>query len=195
MAKIKELLFRRFSLFAGLLALASVLVLSYFYYHLQINSPFIYEQAMSHIYEYRVLDSRTYLFSNHEQINFSSARDNLNIQQSLIATLGELFYNLESQGIKTPNSDGIREMEKSIALRKSWLMICSKEDYCSIEEWNNIQAKSKIAGEAMLTSFYNLLWEQEEAWSKNLRIFYMLSIILLLTTLFFAAKPLSSTKP
>jgi len=188
MCKIKELLFKRFSLFAGLLALASVFALSYFYYRLQANSPFAYEQIIANISEYRVLDSRIYLFSATDEINFAAAKDNLNIQQSLITSTEELFYNLSNREIKVPNSDGLNEIERSITLRKRWLAMCSKGEPCDIEEWNNARAKAWAACETLLASFYNLLWEQEEAWSKNLRIFYILSVMLLLSTLFFAAK-------
>jgi len=184
----RELLFKRFSLFAGILALASVFALSYFYYRLQANSPFVYEQIIANISEYRVLDSRIYLFSGPDEINFAAAKDNLNIQQSLIASTEELFYNLINREIKVPNKNGLDEIEKSITLRKRWLAMCSKGDACDIEEWNNARAKAWTACETLLASFYNLLWEHEEAWSKNLRIFYILSIMLLLSTLFFAAK-------
>jgi len=185
---IKELLFKRFSLFAGLLALASVFVLSYFYYRLQANSPFVYEQIIADISEYRVLDSRIYLFSGSEEINFATAKDNLRFQQELIASIGERFYNLSNREIKVPNLNGLDEIENSIALRKRWLAMCSKGESCDIGEWNNARAKAWAACETLLASFYNLLWEQEETWSKNLRIFYILSVMLLLSTLFFAAK-------
>ena len=177
----KELLFRRFSLFAGLLALASIFVLSYFYYRLQANSPFIYEQIIANISEYRVLDSRV-------QANFETAIDNLNIQQALIASIREQLYNLNNQEIKVPTPDGLYEIEMSIAVRMRWLAFCSRGDSCNIDEWNNAQAKAWVASEILQSSFYNLLWELEESWSKNLRIFYMLSVMLLLSTLFFAAK-------
>ncbi|MCL2282125.1 MAG: hypothetical protein FWC26_02285 [Fibromonadales bacterium] len=182
---LKELLLRRFSLFSGLLALASILVLSYFYYRLHTNSPFVYEQIIANISEYRVLDSRIYIFG---RINFDAAKDNLEIQQSLVSSTKELFYDLSNQKIKVPNADALYEIEKSIASRMRWLATCSRGDSCNIDEWNNARARAWESCETLLASFYNLLWEQEEAWSKNLRIFYLLSVILLLSTLFFAAK-------
>jgi hypothetical protein len=188
MSKIKELLFWRFSLFAGFLALASVFLLSYFYYRLQINSPFAYEQVIANISEYRVVDSRIRLFYSPEQINFASAKDNLDIQKSLMASTGELFSGLDERGIKVPNEEGLQEIEKSISLRIRWLAECSKGESCNIDEWNNASFKAWEACETLLASFYNLLAEQEEAWSKNLRIFYILSVMLLLSTLFFAAR-------
>jgi len=186
--KIKELLFRRFSLPAGLLAFASVLVLSYFYYRLQINTPFAYEQIIANISEYRLLDSRISIFENPEQINFSYIKDNLNIQQSLVASTAELMNNLNNGGIKIPNTDALFEIEKNISLRMRWLLTCSKSETCNVEEWFYSRAKAHDACGTLLASFYNLVAEQEEAWSKNLKIFYILSIMLLLSTLFFAAK-------
>ncbi len=188
MSKIKELLFWRFSLFAGLLALASILVLSYFYYRLQINSPFVYEQVIANISEYRVINSRIRPLNGFEQVNFEFAKDNLNIQQALIASTGELFSNLSEHGIKIPNSDNLNEIEKSIHLRIRWLNLCSKGESCNIEEWNYANIRAWEACETLLASFYKLLAEQEEIWSKNLRIFYILSVMLLLSTLFFAAQ-------
>ena len=170
---LKELLFRRFSLLTGLLALASIFVLSYFYYRLHINSPFIYEQIIANITEYKVLDSR-----------FGSAKDNLNIQHALVISIKEQFYNLSNQEIKIPSTNALDEMELSIALR----LRCLNEENCNAYEWNNAQAKAWEASETLLAAFYNLRLEQEETWSKNLRIFYMLSVLLLLSTLFFAAK-------
>jgi len=187
MSKIRELLFWRFSLFAGLLALASVLVLSYFYYRLQINSPFVYEQVIANISEYRVIDSRIRIFDGPEHINFTSAKDNLNIQKSLMETTGKLFSGLSERGIKVPNAEGLNEIDKSISLRMRWLTVCSKGESCNIDEWNYASFKAWESCETLLASFYNLLAEQEEVWSKNLRIFYILSVMLLLSTLFFAA--------
>jgi len=186
--KIKELLFRRFSLPAGLLAFASVLVLSYFYYRLQINSPFAYEQIIANISEYRLIDSRISISENPEHINFSYIRDNLNIQQSLVASTAELMNNLNNGGIKVPSTDALFEIEKNISLRTRWLLTCSKSETCNVEEWLYSRAKAHDACGTLLASFYNLVAEQEEAWSKNLRIFYILSIMFLLSTLFFAAK-------
>jgi hypothetical protein len=188
MLKIRELLFRRFSLLAGLLALASIFILSYFYYRLQVNSPFIYEQIIASISEYRVLDSRFSLFGNSGQVNLAVAKDNLSIQQSLISYAEEQFYSLGNLEIKVPNSDGLYEIQNSITSRMRWLAACSKGGSCNIEEWNSAQAKAWEACETLLASFYSLRWEQEDAWSKNLRIFYMLSVMLLLATLLFAAK-------
>jgi hypothetical protein len=188
MFKIKELLLRRFSLPAGLLALASILVLSYFYYRLQVNTPFAYEQIIANIYEYRLLDSRIYVFENPAQINFSYVKDNLRIQQSLLASTEELLNDLSNNGIRVPKVDGISEIEKSITLRMRWLAVCSKSDSCNIEEWHYSKAKAHDACGILLASFYNLLAELEEAWSKNLRIFYILSVMFLLSTLLFAAK-------
>jgi len=185
--KIRELLFRRFSLPAGLLAFASVLVLSYFYYRLQINTPFAYEQIIANISEYRLLDSRIYVSENPEQINFSYVRDNLNIQQSLVASTEELMNNLSNGGIKVPNTDALFEIEKNISLRIRWLSECLKNNSCNVEEWRYSRAKAHDACGTLLASFYNLVAEQEEAWSKNLKIFYILSVMLLLSTLFFAA--------
>jgi len=170
---LKELLFRRFSLLAGLLALASIFVLSYFYYRLYVNAPFIYEQIISNITEYRVLDSR-----------FGAAKDNLNIQYALMISIKEQFYTLSNQEIKVPSINALEEMELSIALR----LRCSNEENCNIDEWNNAQAKAWEASETLLVAFYNLRLEQADTWSKNLRVFYMLSVLLLLSTLFFAAK-------
>ena len=187
MSKIKELLFRRFSLLAGLLALASILVLSYFYYRLQADTPFSYEHLIYNIFEYRVLDSRIYIFSNPEQINYAATRDNLIFQQSLIASIEEQFYNLYHREIKVPNPEAIFEIKTSINLRMRWLESCLEENACNIEDWHKNQDRAWMASEALLTDFYNLLWEQEEARSKNLRIFYILSVMLLLSTLFFAA--------
>jgi len=178
---LKELLFRRFSLLAGLLAIASIFVLSYFYYRLQANSPFIYEQIIANISEYRVLDSRI-------QTNFETAKDNLNIQTALVSSIKEQFYALSTKEIKLPNPDAIYDIEMSITLRMRLLALCLKTDSCSIEEWNKARAKAWEACETLLVSFYNLRLEQEEIWSKNLRIFYMLSVMLLLSTLFFAAQ-------
>jgi hypothetical protein len=186
-SKIKELLFRRFSLFSGLLALASILVLSYFYYSLQIKSPFLYEQVIANLSEYRVLDSRIHIFADFEGVDFNSAKDNLNIQQSLITHITEWFYNLSSDGIKVPSTDGLYEIEKSIALRKRWITACSRDGSCNIEEWDYARTKAWDACEMLLISFHNLVAEHEEAWSKNLRIFYILSVMFLLSTLFFAA--------
>jgi len=186
--KIKELLFRRFSLPAGLLAFASVLVLSYFYYRLQINTPFAYEQIIANISEYRLLDSRIYVSENPSQINFSYVRDNLNIQQSLMSSTEELLNNLSNGGIKIPNTDALFEIEKNISIRMRWLLGCSKSGSCNVEEWHYSRAKAHDACEILLAAFYNLVLEQEEAWAKNLRIFYMLSIMFLLSTLLFAAK-------
>jgi hypothetical protein len=186
-SKIKELLFRRFSLFSGLLALASILVLSYFYYSLQIKSSFVYEQVIANLSEYRVLDSRIRIFADFKGIDFDSAKDNLNIQQSLITHTTEWFYNLSNDGIKVPSTDALYEIEKSIVLRMRWITVCSRGDSCNIEEWDYARAKAWDACEILLVSFYNLLAEQEEAWSKNLRIFYILSVMFLLSTLLFAA--------
>jgi len=186
--KIKELLFRPFSLPAGLLAFASILVLSYFYYRLQINTPFAYEQIIANISEYRLLDSRIYVSENPEQINFSYVKDNLNIQQSLVASTEELLGNLSNGGIKIPNTDALLEIEKNISLRIRWLLICSKSASCNVEEWRYSRAKAHEACGILLASFYNLVAEQEEAWARNLRIFYMLSVMFLLSTLFFAAE-------
>ena len=191
--KIKELLFRHFSLPAGLLALASVLVLSYFYYRLQINTPFAYEQIIANISEYRLLDSRIYVSENPEQINFSYVRDNLNIQQSLVASTEELLNNLNNGGIKVPNTEALVEIEKNITLRIRWLSECLKNTSCNVEEWSYSRAKAHDACGILLASFYNLVAEQEETWAKNLRIFYMLSIMFLLSTLFFAAFTRSPT--
>jgi len=185
---IKELLFRRFSLLAGLFAIASVLILSYFYYRLQINTPFAYEQIIANISEYRLLDSRIYVSENPEQMNFSYIKDNLNIQQSLIVSTEELLNNLSNKGIKIPNMDPLFEIEKNISLRIRWLLICLKSNSCNVEEWYYSRAKAHDACGILLASFYNLVAEQEEAWSKNLRIFYILSVMFLLSTLFFAAK-------
>jgi len=187
MSKIKELLFWRFSLFAGLLALASVLALSYFYYRLQMNSPFVYEQIIANISEYRVIDSKIRFFNSPEQVNFESARDNLNMQKSLMASTGELYSSLNERGIRVPDSDDFNEIEKSINLRIGWLALCSKGESCNIDEWNYASIRAWEACETLRASFYNLLTEQEETWSKNLRIFYILSVMLLLSTLFFAA--------
>jgi len=178
---LKELLFRRFSLLAGLLALASIFVLSYFYYRLQANSPFIYEQIIANISEYRILDSRI-------QTSFETARDNLNIQTALVSSIKEQFYDLSTQEIKVPDFDAIYDIEMSVTLRMRWIATCLKSDSCNVEEWNKARAKAWEACETLLVSFYNLRLEQEEIWSKNLRIFYMLSVMLLLSTLFFAAK-------
>jgi len=183
----RELLFRRFSLPAGLLAFASVLVLSYFYYRLQINTPFAYEQIIANISEYRLLDSRIYVSEDPKQINFSYVRDNLNIQQSLVASTEELLNNLSNGGIKVPNTDALFEIEKNITLRIRWLSECLKNDSCNVEEWRYSRAKAHDACGILLASFYNLVAEQEEAWAKNLKIFYILSVMLLLSTLFFAA--------
>jgi len=166
-------LFRRFSLLAGLVALASIFVLSYFYYRLHVNSPFIYEQIIANISEYRVLDSR-----------LGVARDNLNIQQALITSIKEQFYALNNQEIEVPDINAIYEIELSVALR----IRCLNEETCNANEWNNAQAKAWEASETLLAAFYNLRLEQESTWAKNLRIFYMLSVLLLLSTLFFAAK-------
>lgn len=170
---LKELLFRRFSLLAGLLALASIFVLSYVYYRLYINSPFIYEQIIANISEYRILDSR-----------FGAAKDNLNIQHALIISIKDQFYKLSDQEIKVPSTNALDEIELSIASR----VRCLNEESCNIDEWNNAQAKAWAASETLLVDFYNLRLEQEETWAKNLGIFYMLSVLLLLSTLFFAAK-------
>jgi len=185
---VKELLFRRFSLPAGLLAFASVFVLSYFYYRLQINTPFAYEQIIANISEYRLIDSRIYVSENPGQMNFSHIKDNLHIQQSLMASTQELLNNLSDNGIKIPNTDALFEIEKNITLRMRWLAVCSKSDSCNIEEWHYSRAKVYDACGILLASFYNLIAELEEDWAKNLRIFYILSVMLLLFTLFFAAK-------
>jgi len=185
---LKELLFRRFSLPAGLLAFASILVLSYFYYRLQINTPFAYEQIIANIYEYRLLDSRIQISENPKQINFSVAKDNLNIQLSLMASTEELLNNLNNNGIKVPNSDALFEIEKNISMRMRWLLLCSKSDSCNVEEWQYNRAKAYDACGILLASFYSLVSELEEAWAKNLRIFYILSVMFLLSTLLFAAK-------
>jgi len=185
---IKELLFRHFSLPAGLLAFASILVLSYFYYRLQVNTPFAYEQIIANISEYRLLDSRIYVSENPKQINFSYIKDNLKIQQSLMASTEELLNDLSNKGIKVPNTDVLFEIEKNISMRMRWLLACSKSDSCNVEEWHYNRAKAYDVCGILLASFYNLVAEQEEAWSKNLRIFYILSVMFLLSTLFFAAK-------
>jgi hypothetical protein len=185
--KIKELLFRRFSLPAGLLAFASVLVLSYFYYRLQVNTPFAYEQIIANISEYRLLDSRIYVSEDPSQMNFSYTLDNLKIQQSLMTSTEELLNNLSNGGIKIPNTEALFEIEKNISIRMRWLLACSKSDFCKVEEWHYSRAKAHNACEILLASFYNLVAEQEEAWARSLRIFYMLSIMFLLSTLFFAA--------
>jgi hypothetical protein len=183
MLDVKELLFRRFSLLAGLLALISILFLSYFYYRLHANSPFAYEQIIANVYEYRVLDSRLNIFGDFEHI-----RDNLSFQQSLMASVAELFYNLEGKGIKVPDARPLREIESSITQRRHLILVCEKNNSCDIDEWNNIRARAWEACETLLASFHNLLLEQEEAWFKNLRIFYISSVLLLLSTLFFAAR-------
>jgi len=186
--KLKELLFRRFSLPAGLLAFASILVLSYYYYRLQINTPFAYEQIIANISEYRLLDSRIYVSENPQQINFSYIGDNLNIQQSLVASTMDLINNLNNSGIKIPNTDALFEIEKNISLRMRWLLTCSKSDTCNVEEWFYSRARAHDACGILLAALYNLVAEQEEAWAKNLKIFYILSVMLLLSTLLFAAK-------
>jgi hypothetical protein len=187
MSKIKELLFSRFSLLAGLLALASILVLSYFYYRLQVISPFAYEQVIANMSEYRLLDSRIRFFDDSEQINFALAKDNLDIQQSLVTSTREQFYILSDRGLKVPSTETLSEIEKGIALRTRWLATCTDGDSCNIEEWNYARGRAWEACELLLASFYGLIAEQEEAWSKNLRIFYMLSVMFLLSTLLFAA--------
>jgi len=186
--KVKELLLRRFSLPAGLIAFASILVLSYFYYRLQINTPFAYEQIIANISEYRLLDSRIFISENPRHINFSYVNDNLNIQQSLVASTAELMNNLNNGGIKVPSSDALFEIEKNISLRMRWLLTCSKSDSCNVDEWFYSRAKAYDACGTLLAAFYNLVAEQEEAWSKNLKIFYILAVLLLLSTLFFAAE-------
>jgi len=183
-----ELLFRRFSLLAGLLAIASIFFLSYFYYRLHANSPFAYEQIIANVYEYRVLDSRINLTGDSEYINLSFAKDNLIFQQSLVTSITELFYGLEERGIKVPNAKPLNEIENSVMLRRQWLAACEKNNSCDIDEWNYIRSRAWEACETLLASFHNLLLEQEETWFKNLRIFYISSILLLLSTLFFAAK-------
>jgi hypothetical protein len=186
--KIKEILFWRFSLFGGLLALVSVLVLSYFYYRLHSNSPFIYSQIISNIYEYRVLDSRIYLAGSPEQFNFALAKDNLKIQQSLINSTIELFNNLSVNEIKVPDINDFYEIESSITQRIRWLAICQKNYSCNIDEWNEARSKAQVACETLQGLFNNLQLGQANVMSKNLRIFYILSVMLLLSTLFFAAK-------
>jgi len=186
--KIKELLLRRFSLPAGLLAFASVLVLSYYYYRLQINTPFAYEQIIANISEYRLLDSRIHVSENPSQINFSYIGDNLNIQQSLVASTRDLMNNLSNGGIKVPSTDALFEIEKNISLRMRWLLNCSKSDSCNVEEWFYSRSKAHDACGILLANFYELVAEQEEAWAKNLKIFYILSVMLLLSTLLFAAR-------
>jgi hypothetical protein len=184
----KGLLFRRFSLLAGLIALASIFFLSYLYYRLHANSPFAYEQIMVNTYEYRVLDSRINIFGNSGDVNLAFLRDNLSFQQSIIASVRELFYILKEKGIEVPDAKYIQEIENSIAQRKNWLATCEKNNFCNIGEWNYMRAKAMEASEALLASFHNLLLKQEETWFKNLRIFYISSVLLLLSTLFFAAR-------
>ena len=186
--KIKELLFRRFSLPAGILAFACILILSYFYYRLQINTPFAYEQIIANISEHRLLDSRINIFENPEQINFSYVKDNLRIQQSLMASTRDLLNDLSNNGIKIPNTEALYEIEKSIAMRMRWLAVCSKSDSCVVEEWYYSRAKAHEACGILLASFYNLLADIETSWSKDLRLFYILSVIFLLSALFFAAR-------
>jgi hypothetical protein len=180
--------FRRFSLFAGLLALASILFLSYLYYRLHANSPFAYAQIIAGIYEYRVLDSRINIAGDSGRINFAFARDNLSFQQSLMMSVTELFYGLEAKGIKVPDSKPLGEIESSIMQRKRFLAACEKNNFCDANEWNYVRAKAWESCETLLASFHNLLLEQEETWFKNLRIFYISSVLLLLSTLFFAAR-------
>jgi hypothetical protein len=184
----KRLLFKRFSLLAGLVALASIFFLSYLYYRLHINSPFAYEQILANVYEYRVLDSRINLFGDPENMNLAFPKDNLSFQQSLITSTAELFHALKDKGIKVPEQKPLNEIENSIMLRKYWLAACEKNNSCNIDEWNYIRAKAWEACETLLASFHNLLMEQEETWFRNLRIFYFSSILLLLSTLFFAAR-------
>ena len=175
----KELLFRRFSLLGGLLALASILILSYLYYLLQISSPFVYEQVISNLYEYRQLDSK---------VNFEYARDNLKIQQSLIMTTRQELYKLSENKIKIPNLESLDKIETSLISRMRFLSSCAKGAPCDIEEWNHAREKSYEASETILAYFNILKYEQEVAWAKNLRRFYILSVMFLLSTLIFAAK-------
>jgi hypothetical protein len=105
-----------------------------------------------------------------------------------MASTEELLGNLNNNGIKVPNTDALFEIEKNISLRMRWLSVCLKSDSCNVEEWRYSRAKAHDACGILLAAFYNLVAEQEEAWSRNLRIFYILSVMFLLSTLFFAAE-------
>ncbi|MDR2579792.1 MAG: hypothetical protein LBC85_02210 [Fibromonadaceae bacterium] len=184
----KELLFRRFSLFAGLLALASVLTLSYFYYRIQADTPFAYWQVISNLYEYRVLDSQKPIFTEDGNFNAASLRDNLLIQRDLLGTTSQMFYSLREQGIEVPSAGELNEIERSIFFRSRWLKSCVENGSCDTAEWVIAHYKAQIACEKLLSDFYIIISEREHEWSKNLRLFYILSVMLLLSTLFFAAK-------
>ena len=153
-----------------------------------INTPFAYEQIIANISEYRLIDSRIYVSENPAQMNFSYIKDNLRIQQSLVASTEELLNNLSDNGIKIPNTDALFEIDKNITLRMRWLATCAKSSSCNVEEWHYSRDKVYDACGILLASFYNLVAELEEDWAKNLRIFYILSVMFLLSTLLFAAK-------
>jgi hypothetical protein len=187
MGKIKDLLFWRFSLFAGLLALVSVFVLSYFYYSIQINTPFTYLQVVSHLSEYRILDSRIPMFTKDNQLNEVPLRDNLIMQKDLLETISQTFYNLKEEGIAVPQEAGLAEIKKSIHNRNAWIKSCSESGACDVAEWMAMRYKAWESCEKLLSEFNILISDGEQQWSKKLRYFYILSVMLLLSTLFFAA--------
>jgi hypothetical protein len=187
MGKIKDLLFWRFSLFSGLLALVSIFVLSYFYYSIQINTPFSYWQVVSHLSEYRVLDSRIPMFTKDEQLNEAPLKDNLVMQKDLLETISQMFYSLREEGIATPQETGLAEIKKSIHYRNEWIKSCSESGSCDVAEWVAMRYKAWEACEKLLSDFNILISNSELQWSKKLMYFYILSVMLLLSTLFFAA--------
>ena len=187
MGKIKELLFWRFSLLAGLLALVSVFVLSYFYYSIQINTPFTYFQVVSHLSEYRILDSRIPMFTKDEQLNEVPLRDNLIMQKDLLETISQMFYALKEEGVAVPQDAALAEIKNSINNRILWIKSCSKSGACDVAEWMAMRYKAWESCEKLLSDFNIIISESEQQWSKKLRYFYILSVMLLLSTLFFAA--------
>ncbi|MDR0516881.1 MAG: hypothetical protein LBH25_07550 [Fibromonadaceae bacterium] len=194
MGKIKELLFWRFSLPVGVLALVSIFVLSYFYYSIQVDTPFTYWQVISHLSEYRVLDSRIPMFDTEGNLNEAPLRDNLLMQRNLLETISQTIYTLKEKEIAVPQEAGLLEIEKSILYRNKWIKSCSENDACDIADWMTVRYKAWEACEKLLSDFNLLVAEREHSWSKKLSFFYILSVMLLLSTLFFAAgkKSLSS---
>lgn len=187
MSKIKELLFWRFSLFSGLLALASVLALSYFYYRAQTDNSFVYWSVISNLSEYRVLDSRVSMFNFEGNLDVASLSDNLLMQRDLIQTTIQLFYDLREKDIAVPSETYLKEIEQSIFFRSHWLKSCTEGKYCDINEWTKSRYKAWESCERFLADFNSIISERENEWTKNLRFFYILSVMLLLSALFFAA--------
>lgn len=196
---------------AGLLALASVLVLSFFYYRIQTNSPFAYSQMIVALTEFQVLDSRINLpykteYENElpdskdgevsNQINnvnaergieYGKIKSILAMQNSAIEYYEKINISLQEKGLQTPLEQELSNIKSIVLFRERWLNNCQKLGKCNVVEWSNSQSSAWENCERLLSNLNSIISAQEYEWSRNLQIFYVLSVLLLLATLFFAA--------